>query len=99
MLWLLPSWLRQLRVVICDIEPLVLLVLVQVYKLVRQVLIGRIFSHLDASSSDYSWVVGTGLRLHSEELLEQDLVVLDPHECLTEMYEDGDVKNSIRIQV
>jgi hypothetical protein len=24
---------------------------------------------------------------------------LDPHKCFTEVYEDGDVKNSIRVQV
>jgi hypothetical protein len=26
-------------------------------------------------------------------------VGLDPHECLAEMYEDGDVKNNIGVQV
>jgi hypothetical protein len=64
-----------------------------------KVLVSRIFSHLDASSSDYSWVVGAWLRLHSEELPEHDPVGLDPHKCFTEVYEDGDVKKSIRIQV
>jgi hypothetical protein len=44
-------------------------------------------------------VVGTGLRLYSEELLKQDLVELDPHECFAEMYKDGDVKNTIGVQV
>jgi hypothetical protein len=64
-----------------------------------RVLVGRIISHLNASPSDYSWVFGTQLRLHTEEFSEQDLVGLDPHECLAEMYEDGDVKNSIGVQV
>jgi hypothetical protein len=99
MLQLLPTWLRQLRVVARDIEPLGLLVLVRVNEFVCQVLVGRIFSHLDASPSDYSWVVGAWLRLHTEELPEQDPVGLDPHKGFAEMYKDGDVKNSIRVQV
>jgi hypothetical protein len=39
------------------------------------------------------------LQLHSEELPEQDLVGLDPHKCFTEVYKDGDLTNSIRVQV
>jgi hypothetical protein len=73
--------------------------LVRVDELVRQVLVGRVFSHLDASLSDYSWVVGAGLRLHTEEFPEQDPVGLDPHERLAEMYEDVDMKNTVGIQV
>jgi hypothetical protein len=99
MLRLLAAWLWQLRVVVSDVEPLGLLVLVRVDELICQVLVGRIFFHLDASSSDYSWVVGAWLRLHSEELSEQDPVGLDPHKCLAEMYEDGDMKNTIGVQV
>jgi hypothetical protein len=72
--------------------------LVRVDELVRQVLVGRVFSHL-ASPSDYSWVVGAGLRLHTEEFPKQDPVGLDPHERLAEMYEDGDMKNTVGIQV
>jgi hypothetical protein len=62
-------------------------------------MVGRVFSHLDASPSDYSWVAGAGLRLHTEEFPEQDPVGLDPHKRLAEMYEDGDMKNTIGIQV
>jgi hypothetical protein len=39
------------------------------------------------------------LRLHTEEFSEQDPVGLDPHERLAEMYEDGDMKNTVGIQV
>jgi hypothetical protein len=62
-------------------------------------LVGRIFSHLDASPSDYSWVVGAWLRLHSEELPEQDLWGLIPTNASQKMYEDADVKNTIGVQV
>jgi hypothetical protein len=99
MLRLFPAWFWQLWVVVCDIEPLGLPVLVRINELVRQVLIGRVFSHLDASPFDYSRVVGAWLRLHTEELPEQDPVGLDSHECLAEVYKDGDVENTIGIQV
>jgi hypothetical protein len=99
MLWLLPAWLRQLRVVVCDIEPLGLLVLVRINELVRQVLIGRVFTHLDVSPSNYSCVVGAWLWLHTQELPEQDPVGLDSHECLAEVYKDGDVENTIRVEI
>jgi hypothetical protein len=39
------------------------------------------------------------LQLHKEEVPEQDPVGLDPHELLAEMYEDGDMKNTVGIQV
>jgi hypothetical protein len=61
-------------------------------------MIGRVFSHLDASPSDYSWVVGLA-ALHTEELPEQDPVGLDSHECLAEVYKDGDVENTIGVQI
>jgi hypothetical protein len=96
---LLPAWLRRLWVVVSDIEPLGLPVLVRIDELVLQVLIGRVFSHLDASPSDYSRVVGAWLRLHTEELPEQDPVGLDSYECLIEVYKDGDVENTIGVQV
>jgi hypothetical protein len=86
-------------VVVGDLKPLFLPVLIGVDKFVRQVLLGCVFSHLDAGSTDYSWVVSAGLRLQAEEFPEQDPVGLDPHEGFTEMDEDGDVKNPIRIQV
>jgi hypothetical protein len=91
-----PAWLRQLRVVVCDIKPLGLPVLVRVDELVRQVLVGRVFSHLDASPSDYSWVAGAGLWLHTEEFPEQDPVGLDPHERLAEMYARKNFRNKIQ---
>jgi hypothetical protein len=57
-------------VVVSDIEPLGLPFLVRIDELVHQVLIGRIFSHMNGSPSDYTWVVGAWLRLHTEELPE-----------------------------
>jgi hypothetical protein len=73
--------------------------LVGVDKLVRQVLLGSVLAHLDAGSTNYSWVVGAWLRLQAKEFPEQDPVGLDPHEGLTKMDEDGDVKNPVRVQV
>jgi hypothetical protein len=86
-------------VVITDIEPFGLLVLVRINELVHQVLVGRVFSHLDASPSDYSWVVGAGLRLQTEKLPKQDLVGLNSHERFTEVDEYGDMENTIGVQV
>jgi hypothetical protein len=65
-----PARLRQLRMLVADVEPLGLLVLVRLYQLVRQVLVSHIFTHLNTSPSDYSWVIGTQLWLHQEELPE-----------------------------
>jgi hypothetical protein len=67
MLRLLPAWLRQLRVVVGDVEPFRLPILVGVNQIVRQVLLGGIFTHLDPGPYDYSWVVGAWLGLHAEE--------------------------------
>jgi hypothetical protein len=39
------------------------------------------------------------LWLHSEELLEQNLVGLDSHKCLAEVYKDRDMENTIGIQI
>jgi hypothetical protein len=99
MLRLLPAGLRQLRVVVRDIKPLGLLVLVRVDELIRQVLFDGIFTHLNADSSDYSRVVGTRLRLHTEKLPEQDPVGFDPHEGFAEVDEDRDVENAINVQI
>jgi hypothetical protein len=63
--------------------------LVRVDELVRQVLVGGIFTHLDSGSSDYSRVVGTRLRLQTEKLMEQDPVGFDPQEGLAEVDKDG----------
>jgi hypothetical protein len=75
-------------VVVGHIEPFCLPILVGIYQLVGEVLLGSIFPHLDPCSSDYSRIAGAGLRLHSEELPEQDPMGLDPQEGFTEMYED-----------
>jgi hypothetical protein len=91
--------LRQFEVVVRDIKPLRLPVLVSVDEFVRQVLFGSVFTHLNVGSSDYSWVVGTRLRLQLEELPEQNPMGFDPHEGFAEVDEDGDVKNAIRVQV
>jgi hypothetical protein len=66
MLRLLPARLRQFRVVVGDVEPLRLPVLVGIDELVRQVLLGGVFAHLDAGSSDYSWVVAARLWFQAE---------------------------------
>jgi hypothetical protein len=58
---------------------------VRVDELIRQVLIGGVFTHLNASSSDYSRVVGAQLRLHTEEFPEQYPVGFDPHEGFAEV--------------
>jgi hypothetical protein len=63
---LLPAGLRQLRVVVGDVEPLRLPILVGVDQLVRKVLLRGVLAHLDAGSSNYSGVVGTRLGLQSE---------------------------------
>jgi hypothetical protein len=86
-------------VVVRDVKPLGLLVLVRVDELIRQVLVGDVFTHLNASSSDYSRVVGAQLRLRTEEFPKQYQVGFDPHEGFAKVDEDGDVKNSIRVQV
>jgi hypothetical protein len=56
--------------VVADVEPLGFPVLVGFYQLVCQVLVHSIFVYLNASSSDYSRIVGAGLWLHSKELAE-----------------------------
>jgi hypothetical protein len=85
--------------VVGDVEPLRFPILIGIDQLVRQVLLGGIFVHLDASPSDYSWVVGARLGLHAEELSEQHPVGFDPQEGFTEVDEDGDMKDSIGVQV
>jgi hypothetical protein len=82
-------------VVITDTEPFGLLVLVRINEFVRQVLVGRILSHLNANPSDYSWVVGAWLRLQTEELPEQDPVGLDSDECFTKVHEHKDMEYTI----
>jgi hypothetical protein len=99
MLWLLPTCLQQLQVVVGDVEPFLFPILIGIDQLVRQVLLGSVFAHLDAGPSDYSWVVGVRLGLHAKELLEQHPVGLDPQEGFAEVDEDGDVKDSIAVQV
>jgi hypothetical protein len=55
-------------------------------------MLGDVFTHLNVGSSDYSWVVGARLRLHTKEFPEQYPVGFDPHEGFAEVDEDGDVK-------
>jgi hypothetical protein len=85
--------------IVADVEPLGFPFLVRLYQFVRQVLVGGVFTHLDAGTSDYSRVVGARLRLQPEELAEQNLVGLDTHKRLAKTDEDGDVENVIGIQV
>jgi hypothetical protein len=73
--------------------------LVGVDELVREVLLGRVLPHLDACSTDYSWVAGTWLRLHPEELPEQYLVGLDPQERFTEVDEDSGMENTLGLRL
>jgi hypothetical protein len=72
-----------------DVEPLGLPVLIGIYQLVGEVLPCRVLPHLDLRSSDYSGIAGAGLRLHPEELPEQDPMGLDPQEGFAKMYKDG----------
>jgi hypothetical protein len=85
--------------VVVHIEPLLLPILIGVNQLIRQVLVGGIFAHLDAYTTDYLRVICTQFWLHLEELPEQYLVRLDPQECLPEMNKDGGVEYTIRVQV
>jgi hypothetical protein len=62
-------------------------------------LVSCVLSHLNACSTDYSWVVGTWLRLHSEELLKQDPVGLDSNECFIEVNEYRYMENTIGVEV
>jgi hypothetical protein len=87
-LGLLPAWLRQLRVVVRDVEPLRFPILVGINQLVGEVLLCGVLPHLDPSSPHYSGTTGAGLGLHPEELPEQDPMGLDPQESFAEMYED-----------
>jgi hypothetical protein len=74
-------------------------VLVGVNELVREVLLGSVLPHLDSCSTNYSRVAGARLRLHPEELPEQDPVGLDPQKRLTEVDEDSDMENTVGVEV
>jgi hypothetical protein len=86
-------------VVVRDVEPVGLLVLIGIYQLVGEVLFYRVLPHLDPRSSDYSGIAGAGLRLHPEELPEQDPMGLDPQEGFAKMYKDGGVKDTVGVEV
>jgi hypothetical protein len=86
-------------VVVRDVELLGFLVLVGIYQLVGEVLLGGVLPHLDPCSSDYSGIVGAGLRLHSEELPEQDPMGLDPQEGFTKMNKDGGVEDTVGVEI
>jgi hypothetical protein len=85
--------------VVTDVEPLGLPVLVRLYQLVGQKLVGGVFTHLDVGTSDYSWIVGTRLRLQPKKLAEQNPVGLNTHECFTEMDKDGDMEDVIGVGI
>jgi hypothetical protein len=91
--------LQQLRVMVADVEPLRFSVLIGVDELVRQVLADGVFTLLNPDASDYSRIICAWLRLHPEELPEQNPVGLDPHKGLAEVREDGDVEDPIGVEV
>jgi hypothetical protein len=86
-------------VVVRDVEPFGFPILVGIYQLLGEVLLGGILPHLDPCSSDYSRVAGAGMRLHPEELPEQDPMGLDPQKGFAEMYEDGGMEDTVGAEV
>jgi hypothetical protein len=50
-------------------------------------------------TSDYTGIAGAGLRLHPEELPEQDPMGLDHREGFAEMYKDGGVEDTVGVEV
>jgi hypothetical protein len=62
-------------------------------------LLGGILPHLNPCSTDYSRIAGAWLRLHPEELPEQDPMGLDPQKGFAKMYEDGGVEDTIGVEV
>jgi hypothetical protein len=73
--------------------------LVGVDQFVCQVLLRDVFAHLDAGSSNYSVVVGTRLRLHSEKLPEEYPVGFDPQESFAKVDEDGGVEDTVGVEI
>jgi hypothetical protein len=49
--------------------------------------------------SDYSWVIGAWLRLHAEELPEENPVGFDSHKGFAEMNKDGNMEYSVGIEI
>jgi hypothetical protein len=86
-------------VVVRDIKPLGLPILIGIYQLVGEVLLCRVLPHLDPRSSDYSGIAGAGLRLHPEELPEQDPMGPDPQEGFAKMNKDGGVEDTVGVEV
>jgi hypothetical protein len=86
-------------VVVRDIEPFGLPILVGIYQLVGEVLLGGVLPRLDPRSSDYSGITGAGLRLHPEEFPEQDPMGLEPQKGFAKMYEDGGVEDTVGVEV
>jgi hypothetical protein len=85
--------------VVRDVEPLRFPILNGISQLVGEVLLCRVLPHLDPRSSDYSGITGAGLRLHLEELLEQDPMGLDPLEGFAEMYKDSSVEDTVVLRL
>jgi hypothetical protein len=73
--------------------------LVGVYQLVREVLLCGILAHLDASSPNYSGVVGTRLGLYSEKFPEKYPVGFDPQEGFAEVNKDESVEDTVGVEV
>jgi hypothetical protein len=72
-------------VVVRDVEPLGFPVLIGIYQFVGELLLGGVLPHLDPHYSNYSGIASAGLRLHPEELPEQDPMGLDPQEGFAKM--------------
>jgi hypothetical protein len=86
-------------VVVRDVEPFGLPIFIGIYQLVGEVLLGGILPHLDPRSSDYSGIASAGLRLHPEELPEQDPMGLDPQEGFAKMNKDVSVEDIVGVEV
>jgi hypothetical protein len=86
-------------VVVRDVEPLGLPILIGIYQLAGEVLLGGVLPHLDPRSSDYSGITGDGLRFHSKELPEQDPMGLDPQEGFAKLNKYGGVEDTVGVEV
>jgi hypothetical protein len=95
MLQRVPTRLQQLGMMVVHVEPLLLPILVGVDALVRQVLGGGVFTHLDSSAADKPGVICARLGLQLEELPEEYLVWLDSYESFTKMDKHEGVEDTI----
>jgi hypothetical protein len=95
MLQPVPTGLQQLGMMVVHVEPLLLPVLVGVDALVRQVLGGGVFTHLDSSTADKPGVIYARLGLQLEELPKEYLVWLDSYESFAKMDKHEGVEDTI----